>query len=483
MTGAVHQFMRCRRMVWLAAALAAPLLPGAATAQVLRGTVIDEATGGVVAAGEVMVLATDRDTVLARGEVDRGAFYIELPAPGVYRLRAIALGYQTVTSDAVTAPPATVVTVELRTRANALPLEPLIVVAERREPFWLDDIRERQRQGGGSFLYREELDIRASSELADVLRSLAGVDIEMVGTGSQAVPYPSMRRAAAAAVRTCHARLFLNGHPLPKGSDLVREFMNTRPADIEAIEVYRGPAQTPGYYAIWDDGECGVVAMWLRTGYDPPTGEPKRFLPMPQMRLSAGRGRSRVAGPYAPAPGSTMEFTASWILRPGFSLAASGSSGEHVLDAATTWDLTLRPAAEGYGGMFRLPPGERPLRLLALSLGPRLEPRIRGPVKPHLEVQLTAARRSFSVPSRYPYLADMRFSSWGWGITAGAGVSVPVISRLAMSAGVHHSWLDMRAYERLDFPDRTTAADWRAAGFAFGLAWSTDASSGLSLKN
>jgi hypothetical protein len=58
------------------------LLPGAGAAQALRGTVYDEATGGVLALGEVSALAADRDTVLVRGTVERGAFHLQLPPRG-----------------------------------------------------------------------------------------------------------------------------------------------------------------------------------------------------------------------------------------------------------------------------------------------------------------------------------------------------------------------------------------------------------------
>jgi hypothetical protein len=37
------------------------------------------------------------------------------------------------------------------------------------------------------------------------------------------------------------------------------------PANITAVEIYRGPAETPGEF-LDSDAQCGVVLVWTRRG-------------------------------------------------------------------------------------------------------------------------------------------------------------------------------------------------------------------------
>jgi hypothetical protein len=47
----------------------------------------------------------------------------------------------------------------------------------------------------------------------------------------------------------------------------VEDLFALRPYDIEAIEVYRGAAEVPAELS-GSTAECGVVAVWLRTGHE-----------------------------------------------------------------------------------------------------------------------------------------------------------------------------------------------------------------------
>lgn len=50
--------------------------------------------------------------------------------------------------------------------------------------------------------------------------------------------------------------------PIPKW-DLIEAFFDLKPADIEAIEMYRAVAEVPPLYS-GSDSECGVIAVCMR---------------------------------------------------------------------------------------------------------------------------------------------------------------------------------------------------------------------------
>lgn len=255
----------------LSALLFALCLPGGLAGQTVVGRVLDETTGRLLAQADVAVLPSTFDSVLVSTVATDGTFRIPLTGPGEFRLRVRSLGYTTVTTTPVIVPPDAVVTVEVRLAVDAIPLQPLRVVAERVEPVYMREFRERQRLGFGKFLSREDLEYRPGASLEDVLRGVQGVRINKdLIAGGRPIPRVEMRGAMIA--DNCYAALFVDGvrqyssdRRLSSNLDTARieDFWLIDPDDIEAIEVYRGLAEVPGIYA-GNAPRCGVVAVWLR---------------------------------------------------------------------------------------------------------------------------------------------------------------------------------------------------------------------------
>lgn len=76
-------------------------------------------------------------------------------------------------------------------------------------------------------------------------------------------------RDVRAATRSgpCHTQFIVNGQlqPLPNGIDT---FL---PADVAALELYRGASQLPARFNA-RSASCGTVVIWLRTHRDSSQG-------------------------------------------------------------------------------------------------------------------------------------------------------------------------------------------------------------------
>ncbi len=115
--------------------------------------------------------------------------------------------------------------------------------------FW-----ERRARGFGYFLTRDQIEKRDAREFADLVRLTPSVS---VGTrnGRRVIRF---NRGAAG--RDCPPQYVVDGMKIENGSP--DEFT---PQDIEAIELYSGPATIPPQFAPrFNSFTCGAVVIWTR---------------------------------------------------------------------------------------------------------------------------------------------------------------------------------------------------------------------------
>ena len=133
------------------------------------------------------------------------------------------------------------------------------VVAER-DSRWLarGGFYERRARGFGTFLSRADLDARQPLNLSDALRTVPGVHILPDGLASSAL---SMRGAHRGA---CVMAVFVDGVFMAQPNlDAIP------PEDVEAVEVYRGPAELPPRFNSASlDATCGAIVVWTRIDTD-----------------------------------------------------------------------------------------------------------------------------------------------------------------------------------------------------------------------
>jgi outer membrane receptor for ferrienterochelin and colicin len=118
-------------------------------------------------------------------------------------------------------------------------------------------VAERRYLGLGRFVDREEIVRRGQPPLAELLRSVPGVRV----TGSGPHAMVTMARVA----HSCYPVVFLDGTRLNRAFDEPGEIASILAMipgrTIETVEVYRGPAETPGDFG-GADAPCGVIGVW-----------------------------------------------------------------------------------------------------------------------------------------------------------------------------------------------------------------------------
>ncbi|HEU4720230.1 MAG TPA: carboxypeptidase regulatory-like domain-containing protein [Gemmatimonadaceae bacterium] len=238
-------------------AIAAGVLAGGAAtseAQSPRALVglVKDSLGHAIAGAEVRA----RGNVVVAFSDDSGRFHVAQMPVGARGVFVRRLGF------APTRVPITVgagvidsVRVTLRAIVHALPE---ITVQEQHDSLSRKVLAEfwaRRARGFGKFVTRDEIQQKGSHRFVDVVRSVSGVQI-MSRQGRQDIRF---RGAGAGSMfRDCPPQYWLDGIPLQSGS--ADEFS---PDNVEAIELYAGPATTPPQFTTRSQ-TCGTVIVWSR---------------------------------------------------------------------------------------------------------------------------------------------------------------------------------------------------------------------------
>jgi hypothetical protein len=242
--------------------------PAPSRAARLYGTVVDAATG--LPLPGVRIVTTSVSTVAVSDSAGR----FDLPGipPGLVRFHISAAGFPRVTmSLAFTAGEEMERTLELDSAtveaapaARALPQ--MTIEATPVVPNWLRDFERRRETGRGHYLTREQVESRGGMRLSDVVQTLRGVTLDCGGGGSTC--HIRMTRAPM----QCYPEYWVDGQLNNAWGPVIPV------RDIEAIEVYTGPSDTPGEFSGRNSG-CGTIVLWTRSGpraqQSSPAGRPR----------------------------------------------------------------------------------------------------------------------------------------------------------------------------------------------------------------
>jgi hypothetical protein len=270
---------------------------------VLTGTVVAFGTHEPVEGAVVYVLPAQVDSaVMSTLSSETGRFSVRIGRPGRYRLRVEHIAFGTVVTAARELAQDAVVDVQVEMRTEPVSLAPLSVQAERLEPPYMQDIRDRMALPWGEFLTREDLERLSGNRLAEVLSTIPGVRAYVRGNSLRVLSLRTQSVPGCAG----NMRIFLNGAPMEGGDFLMRLTAN----DIEAVEAYRGPAEVPGAFARTGTN-CGVAALWLRHSVD---SEEQQVGPRAEpLDIAVGLGGTgaggRLGGLSAPGSAGTRKHT------------------------------------------------------------------------------------------------------------------------------------------------------------------------------
>lgn len=199
-----------------------------------------------------------------------GRFRFEDLPPGTYRLSVERLGY-TSRAHEVELVAGEALESRIVLSADPVPIEDIVVDVEARNLALAQaGFYERRDRGLGLFVTREEIERRRPMVTTDVLRSLPGVRVTQTsrfGSTAQAVVLRGGTRTEARGPDGCGPEIWLDqvrltreegGGPVPLDRYVV-------PEEIEALEIYRTPAEVPAQYST-RESSCGVIVVWTRFG-------------------------------------------------------------------------------------------------------------------------------------------------------------------------------------------------------------------------
>jgi hypothetical protein len=230
--------------------LLAAALP--ASAQAVRGRVVDHETRLGLTAVSIVLLGDDGQPEASALSDTTGTFFIRLPQPGRYGVRVERSGYREFRTSTVRVDPGEEVALELRMARNAVVASPISVIARRRvlaDAGFDERIRFMRRIGVGYFITRAEVNALRVEATSDLLALLPGVSVTATPDELSLVFVADSARCAPA--------VYLDGAPLRGAFGRV-----VTPDLVQAIELYRGPAEVPAEFA--DPSGCGVVLLWTR---------------------------------------------------------------------------------------------------------------------------------------------------------------------------------------------------------------------------
>lgn len=248
---------------------AAPAAPATAA---VAGVVRESGSGEPLA--EALVVLPERGVGTYTDSAGRFAFGELRPGEANLEVRFLDRRSEERT---VTLRPHEVTEVELALQVQAVEVPGLTVEAERRRRGRMAGFHQRTERGKGHFFTREELARREGNQLHQVFRRVPGVDVVPCGRipgrasqGSHACYVVASGREAPSFIQRgpCVPIFFVDGHRTPL-DEMPLGINELSVSEIEGIEVYTGPAQTPPRFNSLAGGRCGVVVIWTR---DPDTG-------------------------------------------------------------------------------------------------------------------------------------------------------------------------------------------------------------------
>lgn len=242
----------------------------------LRGTVVSDSLALPIADADV---AIDALRLRARSDA-RGAFTLSGVPAGTHELTVRRLGFGALRTSITLAG-----NEDEERRIVLRPvtvLDSVEVTAARNDPR-LADFEENRRLGLGHFLTRDELAKNTGRRMGDlvsmvpgagVVRNRAGAYVlskryvvSLGATSPQApgsIYVPTAIEKRQGLVEGCYAQVWVEGQLMNPGQPTEPYDINQHaPQEVEAIEYYAGPAQTPSRYERLNSN-CGVVVIHLR---------------------------------------------------------------------------------------------------------------------------------------------------------------------------------------------------------------------------
>lgn len=231
-----------------------------AASTIVFGTVRN-VSGVVIAGADVWIEGTDRRVV----SNDSGEFHLDRVPSGRVKVMVRRLGFQP-DSKKLSLQTGDTRQVKFVLEGLVEELEAVIVTAREGASGRMQEFWARRMVGIGVFITRAEIERRHPPRTADLFQQVMGVHVVSGGngestrlvTGRQSVSATALNRSIGSG--GCQMQYYVDGIFMTPGTFTVDEIT---PDMIEAVEVFRGPSETPARFRQRDTA-CGLVVIWTR---------------------------------------------------------------------------------------------------------------------------------------------------------------------------------------------------------------------------
>ncbi|MDX1646316.1 MAG: carboxypeptidase regulatory-like domain-containing protein [Longimicrobiales bacterium] len=253
------------------------LLTGAsaegAHAQTITGTLMEVETDQPISLGLVMMMTEEGDSITSTVTNSEGEFTVSAEEPGSFILVASAFGFKETAAGVFELGDDGEMEVEFRIAAAPMPIDG-ILVALQKPVFEHNLVRNgfvrRITRGLGRFVTPADIEDSAARTSADLLRGIPGVHVTLPGGGLYAYQGEVVRLVSNNDY--CAPTIYLDGTRLSPDLTSQMAFDEIAPLQVvDAIEVYRRPAEIPVEYgqtgsgSSYGSGPCGVIVIWTKT--------------------------------------------------------------------------------------------------------------------------------------------------------------------------------------------------------------------------
>lgn len=222
-----------------------PIALSAQSSGSIAGTTLDAQTGMPIVGASITIPTLSRSVI----SDDAGHFFHSALDAGSYVVQVHAVGYiPSAKAFDVAMGQSVTHTFQLTT---VPPVLPKVVVKGNSASVGrrFEDFDRRRAEGRGQFLTRAQIEGRNSINLSDLLQTMRGIRTDCEGF--------TCKVETSRSAHGCAPAYFVDGR-------LSTTFGPSTPVnDLQGLEVYLGPSETPAEYLGPDSG-CGVIGIWTK---------------------------------------------------------------------------------------------------------------------------------------------------------------------------------------------------------------------------
>jgi len=124
-----------------------------------------------------------------------------------------------------------------------------------------DEFYSRRAMGFGTFLTREDIDRQFKSSTPELLQGISGIKVRRIGNDWKVQSLRCQMDLPGVGDPSTYIRVFIDGRDVGSAGDLGQPLTMINPAQIEAMEIYKSPAELP---AEARGKGCAAIFIWTR---------------------------------------------------------------------------------------------------------------------------------------------------------------------------------------------------------------------------